>query len=341
MKKYNHIQNIQELESMALIYTSYDYTENDPYGLAEQYFQFCQQNLTEERDYQIQPARFLMINKASVNAWATRRYDFYVVGIHMGTLTNLHMFFTKRKALFDELFFVEFSQLRDILDVEIDILLFQAATQFTFYHEKAHLIQYSSVDSVTLSNDIVETDEVYAINSGKDAPYNQVKHIKEYDADLYGAYYICLHLLEYWKNFDTINRTQANLELLLTIGTGAVFTYFIFLLRKHPEIYYDASDHPHPLIRILYIINMFLQTAEKNMLNGFDVKPESILNRTFRLTQALFTFGGGEDIVKLFSDVFLKEKEKIEAYINEVLIAECHKYPYLVIERMATKNQQN
>lgn len=341
---YNHRKNLAELEDKALIYTGYDYTDNDPHGLAEQFFQFCQQNLSEQNgEYQIQPARFIYLNEASVNAKATKRYGYYAVCMHMGTLITLHKFFTERGQLFEEPVLTEFLPIDGKLDISLELLMYQLATQFTYYHELSHLIQYSPLEGKGNINagDVIETEEAYAVNAEEGDPFDLEKHVKEFDADLYGGHYICLHLIDYWKKLDIEIRTPASLELLLSLGTGAVFTYFIFLLRKYPAMYYDVSDHPHPLIRILYIIDLFIQTAQKNMPDGLQIKSEDILNRAFRLTQAMFTFNGGEDLVKKYSDVFMQEKEKIEAYVNKVLIAESQKLPFLVLQRIAAQEQTN
>lgn len=345
MSNYNHNENLLELEEKAVIYTGYDYADNDPYGLAEQYFQFCQKNLSEEQgDYQIQPARFMMVDEASVNAWAARRYNYYVVGVHMGTLTNLHRFFVHRGGIFDAPQLAEYVALEGKLDVTLDILMYQTATQFTYYHELAHLIQYSPLPGTACDDDdgpaadIQELQEAYAVGAGKDDPYDLEKHLKEFDADLHGAHFICLHLLEYWKKLEEADRTPANLELLLALGTASVFTYFIFLLRKYPEMYYDASDHPHPLIRILYIIDMFIKTAQENMPAGIAIESGTVLQRAFGITQPMFIFGGGEDQVKKYSDLFAVEKENIEDYVNGVLIPGSRKMPSLVLERLAAKH---
>lgn len=343
MSNYNHKENLLELEDKAMIYTGYDYTDNDPHGLAEQYFQFCQQNLSEEQgEYQIQPARFMVRDAATVNALATKRYNYYVVGVNMGTLTGLHQFFVHRGEIFDAPALAEYVALEGKLDVTLDILLYQTATQFTYYHELAHLIQFSPLPGAGCADgaahDVQETQEAYAVGAGKDDPYDLEKHLKEFDADLHGAHFICLHLLEYWKKLKEADRTPANLELLLALGTASVFTYFIFLLGKYPEMYYDASDHPHPLIRILYIIDMFIKTAQENMPVGVVIRSETVLQRAFRITQPMFTFEGGEDQVKKYADLFGVEKENIEAYVNDVLIPGSRKMPCLVLERLAAKH---
>lgn len=340
MSTYNHLKNLLELEEKAFIYTGYDYIDNDPHGLAEQFFQFCQQNLTEEqKDYQIQPAKFMVVDKATVNAWATKRHEYYVVGIHMGTLTSLHQFFVQRGGIFDTPEMADYVTLEAKLDVSLDILLYQTATQFTFYHELAHLIQYSPLpnECANAKPDIQQSEEAYAVGAGPEDPYDLEKHVKEFDADLHGAHFISLHLLSYWKKLDEAERTAANLELLLSLGTASVFTYFIFLLQKYPEMYYDASDHPHPLIRILYIIDMFIKTAQENMPVGMQIKSEKILQLAFSISQPMFTTNGGEDQVKKYADLFQIEKENIEAYVNEVLIPKSKKMPKLVLERLAAK----
>jgi hypothetical protein len=54
---YSHTDNLAFLAAHAGIHDGFDYSNNDPFGVVESYFQFCQQNLSEEcEQYGITPA---------------------------------------------------------------------------------------------------------------------------------------------------------------------------------------------------------------------------------------------------------------------------------------------
>jgi hypothetical protein len=342
---YSHLDNLIELEKKALILNGYDYTLDDSFVLIEKYFQFCQTNLSEvNKEYLIQPARFYIKNEPSVNAIATLRNDYYVIGVNIGTLITMRVFFAQSRFIFENSAVSDFKAIDGKLDTPLELLMYQVCTQFTYYHELAHLIQYSPLNKNSQSNKEklhtgheITTDEAYAMDAGTDDPYDLVKHTKEFDADLHGGYFICLHMIDYWKRLDISYQTPKNLELLLSLGIAAVFSYFIFLLRGYPNIYYEASDHPHPLIRILYIIDQFIKTSEKNLPVGIIVDPADILQHVFSITQAAFTIDGGEDRVRVFADIYNAESAKIVDYVNKVLMPQSRLMPELVLSRMSAK----
>ena len=335
--KYNHLANLKELDEKVFILNGYDYSENDPKGLAELFFQFCQINLSENnKEFNIQPARFYVRDVTTVNALATKRNEYYVIGINIGTIVTMHNFFDTRQQVLDTPTMSDFKSLNNKLDTQIPVLMYQICTQFTYYHELAHLIQFSSGGKNSQNSTAqlkMEVEEAYAQGTGPADPYSMEKHIREFDADLNGGHFTCLHLIDYWKRLDAADKTQANLELLLSLGVASVLSYFIFLLTGYPPIYYEASDHPHPLIRVLYIIDLYIKTSQINLPESAQIQLTDILQRAFSLTQAIFIFGGGEDKVKVFSDTLAVESEGITHYINQVLIPQSRLMPELVMNR--------
>lgn len=92
---YNHRDNLKELAYKAGIFDGFDYSVNDPFGLTEQYFQFCQQNLSEECEkYNIQPARIYIRRWPTVNARAGRPAGYSVIAMNYGTMPALFRLFT-------------------------------------------------------------------------------------------------------------------------------------------------------------------------------------------------------------------------------------------------------
>ncbi|MBL0200979.1 MAG: hypothetical protein IPP81_12860 [Chitinophagaceae bacterium] len=334
--EYNHIANLKELDEKALILNGYDYSANDPHGLAEAFFQFCQTNLSEQnKQFNIQPARLYVRDVQTVNALAAKRNGYFVIGVNISTLIVMHNFFTNRQQVFENPDLAEFKLLDGKLDLPISLLMYQVCTQFTYYHELAHLIQFSTVGkNDNAAQPIIEIEEEYSQTAGTTDPYSLEKHVREFDADLHGGHFTCLHVIGYWNRLPAEHRTQDNLELLLSIGVASVFSYFIFLLRNYPDIYYKASDHPHPLVRLSYIMDQYIKTSQINLPTGTQIQPRDILKRALLLGQGIFTFGGGEDRVRVFADSFEAESGRISDYVNDVLIPQSKLMPELVMNRM-------
>ncbi len=70
---YGHNENIKELTQKEEINDAFDYTFVDPFKVVETYFQFCQENLSEEcGEYDIHPARVYIRADRQVNGRATQ-----------------------------------------------------------------------------------------------------------------------------------------------------------------------------------------------------------------------------------------------------------------------------
>lgn len=286
----------------------------------EDYFTFCQQNLLlNEKELNIQPARFFYENSYIVNGFAGYQNNYYIIKIPYDTIDILWMFFTNHNSIFRGLQFERYTKLDPHLDSSIIVLMFQCATNFTFYHERAHLVQMSG------NNDFSFT-ESYAQDGSGDY-YSLMHHIYEIDADASASHFCVLHLLQYWNKLALELKTSQNLHLILSFGISSVIVYFIFLLGKYgkEEVYYKRTLHPHPVIRIRCIADIMVGTVHAN---GFALDNNQLLKDAIELSEAMFLLDG-ENKMKNFAETLLKESNNIRAYLNE-LIEESKKYKNLV-----------
>jgi hypothetical protein len=324
---YDHLKVIEELVSAGDIplEDTFDYSNHDPYKVVENYFQFCQTNLEiGHKAYDISPAKIYIRRRMDVNAAARKCKKHYVIRVNFGTVLTLFRLFTDHRQIFEKEALSAFALLHKNLDASLDYLLFQISTQFTFYHEKAHLIQTSPVADSWL-------EETYEYDNPEEEPFSLLRHLYEFDADLYSSTLIGFHLLEYWKKQNADLRTEENLKLIVSIGVAAVLSYFIFLLRNYPKMYYEASTHPHPLIRISYIVDNIVN-AIKNNLDKEVIDSAIIMSNAFQLTNELFT-ALNMDWIKNFNETFILEKEKIKSFIQEILFVNAKNQPELTINR--------
>lgn len=323
---YNHKENIKELSQKDAISDAFDYSVNDPFSVAENYFQFCQQNLSEEcGEYDIQPARIYIRKDTQVNAAAIRTKNHSIIAVNFGTIVKLFRFFTDNRSIFEKEELKAYRQLDTAFD--LDYLAFQLTVQFTYYHELAHLIQRSPVLSRWI-------DELYAKYIREGDGYSLDKHVYEFDADLFGSGQEAIHIIEYWSRLEADLKTPEHLSLLLSVGAAAIFSYFLFLMDKYPNIYYKATDHPHPIVRISYMVDNFIKNAEHNLPKGIHLDARQILSQAFQISEHWFGQDGNKrEAVMEFAKFFQNEGQNIADYINNVLIPESRKHPELVMNR--------
>ena len=123
---YSHLENISELEGVLGIprQEMFDYSNHDPYHVVENYFQFCQTNLTEESvQFNIQPARIFVRPSMDVNAGARKMNDYYLIRINFGTIPKIFRLFTDYRNIFESEKLRPFSELQKELDDDIDFLI--------------------------------------------------------------------------------------------------------------------------------------------------------------------------------------------------------------------------
>src|ERR1035437_8201724 len=265
----------------------FDYQDAALKDVFEDYFNFCQENLSERCPcYSIQPAKFYFINNTTVNACASHPNEYYIIGVNSGTMVSLNGLFKSH------------------------FLMLQGIMLFIFYHELAHLIQKSPTLVLGLSEKHNITDKsIYSIQ----------RHVLEYDADLNGANKLCHHLIDYWKSLENGLKTQARFQELISHGVASVFIYFMFL-NGDKDIYIKESCHPHNLVRILYIIDCFLHVVndEANLPNGIKIDKQLTIRETFEISDKLFKASSNDNHIKNLTQVLDKNGDSIENYINEL-----------------------
>lgn len=312
---YNYTDNVHELEHSAKIPFGdiFDYQDSPIIEIYERYFQFCQENLTTEcNDYDIQPAKFYYRTEYGINARAGIQNGYSIIGVNMQTIHSLYDLFYEKNDIFetDEYLSINYAELVKKFDVPVGHLMFQLATLFTYHHELGHLIQKSPNLSLWLTEQNVDTTkDEFSID----------RHILELDADLNAAHSICFHLIEYLKKLEPKDRTQENLQKILSIGVASIFSYFLLYFQDAKSIYYKEHTHPHPLVRISYIVDCVIRVAEINLPPGFKIDLGNTLKEGFIISDTFFRNVLNSTLVDDFGKHFLAESKNIEAYVNELL----------------------
>jgi hypothetical protein len=329
MAQYDYNQVIQELMDQEAVPDN-EICKFEFFMIADvfqNYFQFCQEHLSETClgfGYPIQPARMYFASFHSVNAGARRGQNYSIIKVHMGSIQNLHDLFSGESLLEDPRLseYREFDQLlRATQTPPFEFLLFQTGTLFTYYHELGHLIQVGNA-----GHSLAETSEQYSAE--EEAVFDPHKHILEFDADQFAANQLAQHVIHFIGKFGALGQEEATLKKLVVNFLVGVMGYIIFLWATFNEdIYYDRFKHPHPVIRILWIVPIIIETVK---IKFPQIDSKALLGETMRVLDIYLENKGEGQIRDRFIDRIYDEYDHIMGYAAEMMSA-AQAIPYLCV----------
>ena len=246
----------------------YDFRDGDLKQLLSEFYEFCRKNLDIHSNQEpISPNVFLFTNSFDINAAAGVRNKHFVIKINLGLLRSCFVNYRENSALAD--FFGEL--LPDSIkkfDNPVNHLAFQICTQFTYYHELAHLFQLSGKEEDITIQERNDAD-------GK-AVYDRIKHILEINADTYATISVATHIEQYiertFKDQVTLDNTM---DTFVFFGC-CLLNYTLNFSAKPEAIYFEEHEHPHSFIRQL---NVVLNLANHVGNSPYFKKARILLNR--------------------------------------------------------------
>jgi len=221
----------------------FDYRDTPNEDLFGGLYIFCRENLNINAVREnINPNIFLFTTSFSVNAKAGFKNKQFAILINMGLMQSCITNYFENKGL-DQYVENNFPDYIKKFDNPISILAFQLTTQFTYYHELAHLFQ--------LTKRKVESE--LQERKSKDDKFNIIKHKLEINADTYSSIAIATHLQQYIdKTFgDEVNIDIAKDTIKIL---GACLLNYILNFSEETTIYFRENSHPHPFLRLLNIV---------------------------------------------------------------------------------------
>lgn len=218
----------------------FDFSETPNEERYKVLYLFCRENLDiQHKRKNIPHGLFLYSNDFSINAKADTKKN--VIFINIGLMKDCIDKYLYNYALND---FIESKEpdLSAKFDSSLSYLAFQINTQFTYYHELAHLFQFSKK---VVKEKLQErsTDDKFDI----------IKHKLEINADTYSSICIATHIQQYINNHLGDNISQEYVVKTITIFGACLLEYIINFTSKK-TLYFEEHSHPHPLIRLLNII---------------------------------------------------------------------------------------
>lgn len=288
----------------------FDFNDMPNEKLYKDLYLFCRENLDIHfRRKSISHSSFLYSNDLSINAKARTKKNQNTILINIGLIQHCIDKYLFNHALND---FIESKEpdLAAKYDSSISYLIFQQITQFTYYHELAHLFQFSR---------IVTEEELQERSSGD--KFDIIKHKLEINADTYSSICIATHIHQYIDKIFGDNMSQENVIKTITIF-GACLLEYIINFTSNYELYYEEHSHPHPLIRLLNIIlniaNHFSQIPilkEKGIKLDVNSLFRNIIDFHEELENSnVFTTGFSKSISQYTANI-----EKIVSYTSEII----------------------
>ena len=254
----------------------FDYRDTPNEDLYNGLYTFCRENLNINSEKEnIVPNVFIFSNSYSINAKAGLVKNHFAIVINMGLMQSCITNYFENKNL-DKFIENSFPEYIQKFDNPISILVFQLTTQFTYYHELAHLFQF------TKRKVEVELQE----RQSDDANFDTLKHKLEINADTYSAIAIATHLQQYIeKTFgDELSADIAKDTIKILC---ACLLNYIINFSDTTTVYFKKYSHPHPFLRLLNIV--------LNITNHIESMP-NLMNKNIHLK--------GKDLFKEIIDFY-------------------------------------
>lgn len=281
--------------------------------------QFCQTHLDrDDMPYNIKPSRLYFSTYIGLNACAYRYKDYGLIEVYKGTIFKLKTLYASFSQALKDAPFEAIQNTTQKRKISPEQFLFQLSTQYFFYHELGHLIQRSNNQSLYMeyNEDNCQTSNILE------------RHVLEMDADCYAAYCMAMHLIQFSEEEgDKINEPKAEiLSEVVSFALAGLYIYYIEFSNKSPALYFQENCHPHPSIRISYIIKTLLDHIAINTTTEFN-QEQTLKNAVETAIKLNDTDGRITEYSKsLYSNI-----DDIEGYIK-LLIEYSDNFNYLALK---------
>jgi hypothetical protein len=297
------IERIYKLAEYKIIDNPFDYQDLDD-DLVHKYQHF--ENKFEKlyvdklNRFKLRDCFFYIKNDLSCNAFARSKRGYNIVGITNGyAIQMLDAFDEKRFSNISMLSLANLNQnniadgyanLHEINDFRVDKFMLDCSTQFTFSHEFQHILQFNS-SKIIIDNYRSENLDL--------SDFDIKRHAWELDADWFAMWDVLTHILNFKNNYHfthKINIDKSTFMCLIFLGVGSVcitktLSYFGAWNFKQKtqkvEFYTKKYSHPHPLVRLLNIIDcIYDQVADS--LSGLNIDKQVLLNNVLGIVVIYF-----------------------------------------------------
>lgn len=298
-----NIEHIQKLANYQIVDHPFDYKDLDE-ELINKYQSFEQRfeelYLDKKERFKLKDCFFYIKNDISCNAFARNKRGYNIIGITSGYAIQMldafhEKYFSNTSILslidFNDINIVDgYNKLLEIHDFRVNEFMLECSTRFTFGHEFQHILQFNS-SQIIIDNYISEN-----LDSSN---FDIKRHAWELDADFFAMWDVMIYILNvknsyFFRDKESINSNAFICLLFLGIGSVCItktLSYFgAWNFEKNiqkMEFYTKKYSHPHPLVRLLNIIDHFHEQVQDSFTNlRFD--KQDLLNSILKILAVYF-----------------------------------------------------
>ncbi len=295
----------------------FDFSSHSLRNDYQSFFEFCQKYLDrKDQGFDFKNARIFYSDNRDENAAAYLEKDYYIVEIFKGTIEELDDFFRGKNELFGKAAIRGYRDMIKSTGQEPGDFLFQYVSLFFIYHETGHLLQRTLGGSNNIE---------FAMENCIGAEVKE-QHIRELDADWFASQQLAFHAIDFAKRHSvTTTGFFSMVSDVASLSIAGIFCNFIKWAGDFKKIYYEENCHPHPLVRMLYIVRFLLDAIKENV----NMRPDEmrVLTNALIVSEVLMN-EPGNNVVKIYSAPLLDQIANIETYIKKIMV-DSESYPYL------------
>lgn len=308
MKNYD-IEIEEALKNKVLEFSEiYDFRDTPYESLISDFYNFCRENIDiHGKNVNINPNVLIFNNHLNSNAFAMLKDGVFSISINVGLFKKCDTNFLNNQKL-DEQIEKRFNEITSKLDNKISGLGFQIATNFTYYHELAHLFQFTKKNENLRIKERVDNDSTYHLQ----------KHYLEINADSFAAIALASHISQYLEKSFGQDLNQDISENVIVILGACILNHIANFHTDISKIYLKEKTHPHPFLRIFNVI-----LSLTNYLNQSEfLKERGIEIETYKVFKMILDFYEELEREKVFNTNFstaMDEGAKIQDQISKYL----------------------
>lgn len=287
----------------------FNFTDTPFENQFNEYYRFCRENLDIHiKKGNITNGYFFYSNDIDINSKIQIKQNTNSIYYNIGLMNKCIVKYLENQDLKNFLESRE-PQLISYFDSPLSKLAFEINTQFTYYHELAHLFQFSKLETTIEYMERTDNEK-----------YDIIKHKLEYNADIYSSTLIAVHIYQYIENCFSNSVNQINIIKTIEI-LGSCLLDYMLCFTNNDEIYFEKKSHPHTLIRLLAIIfNMtnHLSSNPNYREKGFELMPIPLFTGILEFHKELEKSGVFDTSFLNHIEQYRTKKENIISYISKI-----------------------
>ena len=304
-----HIKEIKTRRNDALVKDDEFVIEFPNPDFAHQVLSICMDETNNYREKYQSNLCFGIRYSSEINATATSEN---IIFFNHSLIIEMEKIIRDRIQFYNRDPFTSMSNI-PISEDELFRIFTKVTTTYLFYHELAHIFQNQGVSFSSMSS--------FSELHRKSKPYNEKKHLYEFDADLLGIYFGTAFYLGFMIKNKHIHNPAIQLHTI-TLFIGIIGSLFLsFSGKRIIDVYYKEDSYPSEIVRIFTCVEQILHMFSEHAVYSSRAEPGSpfvsiVIHRAYSMLNILYkdySKNKYSEIVKECFQEISKYKDEIEA----------------------------